>query len=247
MPLGSLRRPPHPRTVDVLLPLTGSRDDAWFRRRPGYAYGVAGALFASVFALRVGFGDAADAYTMLFVLPVALLAVAFGLRAGLLAGLTAVGLTVTWALIQQVSLGPLAWTSRVVPLLLLGVLLGHAADRVRRAESRRRDLEAAALLHKQAIEINDSLIQGLAAARWTLQAGHEERGLVMLDETIDRAQQMVSGLIRRAEIGEVVASAGEDPAYLRGVGRSQAPTYQVVGGGAIDPAHCLLDQGDRGG
>jgi hypothetical protein len=81
------------------------------------------------------------------------------------------------------------------------VLLGEATDRMRRTEEERRKLEAAALLHREAIEINDSLVQGMAAAKWALEAGSTEAGLKTLDDTIARAHDLVSGLIRRADMG----------------------------------------------
>jgi hypothetical protein len=162
---------------------------------------VAGALFAAVLTLRVLDGTAGDAYSLLYALPVALLATTFGLRAGTLAGLLAVGLTVLWAVVQDVSLSPTGWASRVVPLLLIGVLLGHATSRERRADAERRRLEEAARLHREAIEINDSLVQGMAAARWSLGAGRVDAGMQILDETIVRAHDLVSDLIRRADMG----------------------------------------------
>lgn len=129
------------------------------------------------------------------------MAATFGLRAGAVAGLVAVGLTVLWAVVQDVSLTPTGWASRVVPLLLLGVLVGHATNRERRAEVERRRLEAAALLHREAIEINDSLVQGMAAASWSLDSGQVDTGKQILDQTIVQAHDLVSGLIRRAGMG----------------------------------------------
>ena len=104
---------------------------------------VAGILFAGVLGLRLLFGSPVDAYSMLYALPIALVATTFGLRAGTFAGLLAVGLTVLWAMTQSVHLTPTGWASRVLPLLLLGVLLGHATDRERRAHEEHRRLEAA--------------------------------------------------------------------------------------------------------
>lgn len=180
---------------------TPSPRDPWFRRRPILALVVAGVLFVAVLTLRLLVGDAEDAYSMLYVMPVALVATAFGLRAGAAAGVIAVALIVIWALAEDVSLTPLAWTSRVVPMLLLGVLLGWASDRLQRAEAERRRLEAAALLHREAIEINDSLVQGMAAAKWSLESGRVDAGMRTLDETITQAHELVSGLIRQANMG----------------------------------------------
>ena len=186
--------------------------DPWFRRRPVLVLGVAGVLYLAVFVLRVSMGDAEDAYSMLYVFPVALVATAFGARAGALAGLLAVVLMVVWAVVRDVSLDPTGWLSRIVPVLLLGVLLGSAADRERRAEEERRRLEAAALLHREAIEINDSLVQGMAAAKWALDSGEPEAGARILGETLARAHELVSGLISRAGMGDRAEDLSEPPA-----------------------------------
>lgn len=179
----------------------GSSRDPWFRRRPLLALAVAAVLFSAVLSLRLFDGGAESAYSMLYVLPVALIAAAFGRSAGTAAGLLAVALMVLWAMTQDVSLTPLAWVSRIVPMLLLGVLLGDAADRARRAEAERRRLEAAALLHREAIEINDSLVQGMVAAKWSLESGRVDAGKQTLAETIGQAHDLVSGLLRRAGMG----------------------------------------------
>lgn len=176
-------------------------NDPWFRRRPGLALSLAVVMYAAVFLLRLLDGTPLDAYSMLYALPVALVATTSGLRAGVFGGALAVGLTVLWAVLQQVSLSPTGWASRAVPLLLLGILVGHATDRDRRAELERRRLEAAALLHHEAIEINDSLVQGMAAAKWALDIGEVDSGTKILDQTIVRAQDLVSGLIRQADMG----------------------------------------------
>ena len=125
----------------------------------------------------------------------------------------AVTLVAAWAVIGDVHLGALAWAARVVPMVALGMLLGYAADRARRAEARQRDTEAAALLHRQAIEINDSLVQGLATARWALDHGRVDAGVALLDATMAEAQDLVSDLIRRAEMGDRTYTA--DPSTSR--------------------------------
>jgi hypothetical protein len=192
-------------------PISGSAQvGPWFRRHPALALGVAGVLFTGVLSLRLLAGSPTDAFSMLYALPVALLASAFGLRAGALAGLAAVGLIVLWVVAEHVSLTATGWTSRVVPLLLLGVLVGQAADQARRAESERRRLETSALLHREAIEINDMLVQGLAAARLYFESGDVATGRRILDETIGQARELVSGLIRRAEMGGRTEQVGRD-------------------------------------
>ena len=163
---------------------------------------VATALFAGVFALRMAVGEARDAISMLFVLPIALMAVARGMRAGLVAGVVGCGLTASWATVTDAELSALGWASRVIPLLLVGGLLGDASDRLRRAASERRDLEVAALRQRQAIEINDGLVQGMAATKWALEAGRSEAALETLDRTLRRGHRLVSILLRDAGMGD---------------------------------------------
>ena len=192
-------------------PRTATATEAWFRGRPSVTWAAATTLFVSVFVLRLSGGTVEDAYSMLYVFPVALVAFAFGLRKGAAAGVLAVLLIVVWAAIRDVCLAPAGWASRILPILLLGVLLGEASDRLRRNEAERRRLETAALLHRDAIEINDSLIQGMAAAKWALEAGDVEAGLRTLNATISQAQELVSGLIRQAGMGgHTERSAGSE-------------------------------------
>ncbi|TCC24785.1 hypothetical protein [Kribbella speibonae] len=178
--------------------------EPWFRRHPTAVLAVAAVLFGSVWLLRLLDGDATDASTLLFTLPVALVAVAFGLRAGLAAGAVAVLMVVVWAVVTDADLSPVGWISRCLPHLLLGGLLGDASERLRNADEERRRLESGALLYREAIEINDSLVQGMAAARWAMEAGRTEDGLKILEETIGQAQDLVSDLIRQAGMGSSI-------------------------------------------
>ncbi len=152
-----------------------------------------------VFVMRLLVGDAGDAISLLFVMPITLLAVAFGRNAGLLAAVFAVALTGCWVWMSGADLTVIGWLSRAFPLLLVGGLVGDASDRLRDFEEQRRTLEVSMLRHRQAVEINDSLLQGMAAAKWAIEAGRVESGVDMLSETLDRGHSLVSELIRGAE------------------------------------------------
>lgn len=168
----------------------------WFRSRPRRTLLVAAALFLGIFALRLSVSGLDSAITLLFVLPISLLALARGLRAGLAAGVLATVLLVAWVWLDGVELSPLGWATRVLPLLLTGILLGDAADRLDTSEERRRELELAAQRHAQAAEINDTLVQGMSSAKWSLETGDVEGGIRTLRETIGMGQQLVSELLR---------------------------------------------------
>ncbi|HEU4514282.1 MAG TPA: hypothetical protein VFR87_14340 [Nocardioidaceae bacterium] len=173
----------------------------WFREQPRWTIAVAGVLYVAVFTLRLTAGGPNDAVNMLYALPIALVALAFGRRAGIAAGLVAVALVAIWAFSSDADLSTLGWASRVTPLLLLGGLLGDASDRLEEAERRERAFEAAAQRHRDATEVNDTLVQGMAAAKWSLEAGRHETALKTLDETISLGHELVSKLMRDADMG----------------------------------------------
>lgn len=102
--------PTRPRKVRFARSETGP----WFSRQPTLALVVISVLYLAVFTLRILAGTPVDAYPMLYVLPVALAAAAFGRRAGV-AGLLAVALIVTWTVVRDVTLGPSAWATRIIP------------------------------------------------------------------------------------------------------------------------------------
>lgn len=179
----------------------GRRDgQPWFYRRPALSIAVATALYIGIFILRMTSGTPAEATMLFFVLPISLLAVTFGMMWGLAGGLIAIALMAVWGITEQVDLTPLGWVTRALPMLLLGILVGRAADRLRASETARAQLDAAAHWHRQAVEINDSIVQGLTAAKWALEAGKNERALETVTGTLNSAQTLVSQLLRDAEL-----------------------------------------------
>jgi signal transduction histidine kinase len=175
--------------------------EPWFKKQPRVAVAVAVVLFTGVFVLRLVVPGPSTVVTALYVLPVALLATAFGLRAGVAAGLVAVGLLGVWVAAADVDLTAIGWVSRILPLLLVGALVGNASDELARAAGERRRHAVAEQRHRQAVEINDTLIQGMAAAKWAFEGGRTQAGLGTLTATIELGHQLVSELIREAEMG----------------------------------------------
>jgi hypothetical protein len=149
--------------------------------------------FIAVFTLHLIVG--ASESTVLYVLPVALAALGFGLIVGTVAGVVAVWLIVAGVLVTGESLSFIAWFSHVIPLLLLGTLAGASADRIRRARTAERFAADVALLQREAAEVNDSVVQGIAAARWLLDSGQIDRASEVLDETALNAQELVSRVL----------------------------------------------------
>jgi PAS domain S-box-containing protein/putative nucleotidyltransferase with HDIG domain len=94
-------------------------------------------MFGGVFALRVAHSNVADADEIIYVLPIAVAALRFGLRGGLAAAVLAIALVLAWDLPRGAgALGASGYVSRGVAFLVLGVLLGLFVDQRRRLEAR---------------------------------------------------------------------------------------------------------------
>lgn len=194
-----------------------SRHGPWFWRHPLLALGVAGLLAAAISVLRFSVGGVEDSIANLYALPVALVALTSGRRAGLVAGVTATGLLLWWVLTTDQHLTRLGWTSRVVPLVLLGGLVGDAADRGRNADRTERHARALEQLGRDTAELHDSLLQHLAVAKWRLESGDTEHSLDSITDAMTDGQDLVSRLL------------GSD-SVLPGNRRNSRPTSRVDGG-----------------
>jgi hypothetical protein len=180
-------------------PAASRRRDAWFRRHPVLAAAVAVALYGLVFGLRAGADDNSgviEAITMLYALPISLLAMAFGLRGGVAGGALGAVMVAVSAASSHLFVAPAGWFAWIAPMILLGVVLGTASDQLRDAADTERELWAASLRQREAAEINDAIVQGLAVAKWALESGATERSLEVLTTTMATAQQLVSDLLR---------------------------------------------------
>jgi PAS domain S-box-containing protein len=102
------------------------------------------ALFVGVFALRLSDRNVGDAEGILFVVPIGVLALRFGLRGGLSGALVACALVVAWGQLDAHAIAaPAGYVSRGVAFLTLAVLLGAFVDH-------RRGLEAGVLRYYDA-------------------------------------------------------------------------------------------------
>lgn len=171
----------------------------WFRKRPTLATSTALVLFASVFAIRLWL-PSEESVTALYVFPISLVAMAHGMRAGLASSVVALVLVAVGLEATDATLSVVGWWARIATLLAVGALLGRAADNLARAEQHRRLSELAQQRHRQAVEINDTLIQGMSAAKWALEAGRRDAGLTTLRDTIVLGQELVSHLIRESDL-----------------------------------------------
>ena len=185
----------------------------WYRLRPGVAVVMALVLFVGVVVLESLDTRASDAIALLYSLPIALMAVSFGLRGGLAAAACGYAVFSVFAVTSiHGYVGFDGWVSRAVAMFLLGALLGHATDRSERAarvalehQRQRLVLEEQNRRYSDGIEISDSILQYLAAARWRIEQGRHDEAAALLATALTRGQQMV---------GELLPNRDPEPAAL---------------------------------
>jgi len=175
----------------------------WYGEHPRTAATLAILLFVLVTAghfLVDGTGEAVD---ILYCLPVALLAVTFGLRGGLAGACLGIGLFgVAEAIDGTGDIDATGWLTRSAGLLLLGLLLGRATDQIAAsqrmalaAREERRAIQETSRRQAEALEISDSILQYLAAAKWMVEQGKSEDAIAVLSSTLEKGQRMVAEML----------------------------------------------------
>src|SRR6185312_963187 len=88
-------------------------------------------LYASIFVLRLLIEGPEQPASLLYTLPIALVAIEYGARAGLLAGGVALALFALYAGIENADISGFGWAARALVFMLIGGLLGRLSDRLR--------------------------------------------------------------------------------------------------------------------
>ena len=175
----------------------------WYRSHSYAAMLIATGLFAGVSVAGYFSDGSGEAIDILYSLPVALLAMSFGLLGGLVGAAAGFSLFTIFQLADGVGdIDATGWIARAAGLLLLGVLLGRATDQIKAGELRtlaeqeqRRLLQETAHRQVEALEISDSILQHLAAAKWMVERGEDKDAIDILTSTLVTGQRMVAELL----------------------------------------------------
>lgn len=120
--------------------LRGVESDTYRATRDGFSarvvLAVAVAIAAVVFALRMLNSSQDSAYSLFYCVPIALLALRFGVRGGLIAAVVAEGLFVisAWTVVDYS--GVLPYVTRGVVFFTLGTLVGYLSEQLATNEAR---------------------------------------------------------------------------------------------------------------
>jgi len=175
----------------------------WYRTHARAAILMSVGLFVAVTALHVVVNGTGEAVDILYALPVALLAMSFGLRGGLIGAAIAFSLFTVVELVDGVGdIDATGWCSRAAGLLLLGVLLGRASDQIEAAQIRslalqqeRQAIAEQARRQHDGLEISDSILQHLAVAKWMVEVGRFDEAIAILTSTMATGERMVADLL----------------------------------------------------
>ena len=109
-------------------------------------------LFAVAFAARLAVNDPDALLANFYIVPIAVLAIEFGTRAGLIAAAVAFALVPAWSVINSVHVDALGYVSRGAAFLLTGVIVGGFSDRLRRDIAERQDAQRDLALYADQLE-----------------------------------------------------------------------------------------------
>jgi len=157
--------------------------------RRGLRLAIAGVLFAVVVGLRFAVEDEGDPILIFLVLPIALVALELGLRGGLLAAAAASLAFVLWDAVAGDGLGFVDYLTRVTAFATFGGLLGLVVDRLSHVAA---EVERRTLNEREALQLNNGIVQGLTLARYRLQQGDAPEAARAVDETLEHARALVS-------------------------------------------------------
>jgi PAS domain S-box-containing protein len=108
----------------------------WLRPDAPTTLALVVALFLGIFSARLADPNASNVETLLYTVPVGVLALRFGLRGGLAGGVLAFMCVIAWdRLHDHVALGVVGYLNRGLAFLMVGVLVGGFVDQRRRLEA----------------------------------------------------------------------------------------------------------------
>lgn len=173
-------------------------------RRPELLISAAVA-FAAVFGLAFWIDDPRQAITVLYVVPIALVALAAGVRAGLAAALISAGLVAVWVITQDVEIGMSGWISRLVAFFLIALLVGRYEQLAR--ESVRKTLE-----ERAAAEVQEGVVQSLVIATYELRRGETSAAENAVEDALTAAKEIISARLPEVHPGDLrLSSRSESP------------------------------------
>jgi signal transduction histidine kinase len=204
----------------------------------------AAALFGAIFAARLAVKDPDALLANFYVVPIALVAIEFGTRAGLLAAVFALGLVFAWAAIQSVHVGVLGYTSRGAALIVTGAVVGRFSERLRQDIAARQRAQRQLSLYADQLEwANQHLTQSIERFEAVAEIARAVGGETDLERVISvilaHGQELLGADLL------VFLPDGDELAAVGGSSRSRLPLHGSVTGAVLRSGRPLRVRSDE--
>jgi signal transduction histidine kinase len=136
------------RVVERLKPAGSTRSAS----RRVIVVGAAAVLFAATFAARIVINDPDALLANFYVIPIAVLAIEFGVRGGLIGAAVGFALVPAWSVINTVHVAALGYVSRGAVMFLTGIVVGRFSDRLRNDIAERQGAQRDLTLYADQLE-----------------------------------------------------------------------------------------------
>jgi hypothetical protein len=90
------------------------------------------------------------------------------------------------------------WVMLTGTLVIAGLLVGRLSGQLRRQSAALAERRISEDREQRALEINDNLVQGLSVAKYALETGDVEQGRRAVEETLERAREMIGEQLAEA-------------------------------------------------
>ena len=149
---------------------------------------LAALLFAATFAARLAIDDPDALLANFYIIPIALLAIELGTRAGLLAAGVALALVPAWSVIEDVHVHPLGYIARGAAFVITALVVGRFSERLRADMTVRQDAQRDLALYADQLEASN---RGLARSVERLEAFAEIARAVGGETELERVLSLI--------------------------------------------------------
>jgi signal transduction histidine kinase len=195
---------------------TTEPEDRGSRRRAVIA--IATVLFAAAFAVRLAVDDPSALLANFYSVPIAVLAIEFGVRGGLIGAAVGFTLVVAWGEVQDVDVGALGYVSRAAVFVVVGGLVGRFSERLRADVLARQRAQRELSMYAGELEAaNERLAQSVLRLEAFAQIAREVGGETDLSRVLSLILQHGREIIGAREL--VVFLRDGDELVADGLGR----------------------------
>jgi signal transduction histidine kinase len=149
---------------------------------------IAVLLFAAAFTARVVIDDPDALLANFYIIPVAVLAIEFGTRGGLIGAAVAEALIPAWSVINSIHVHPLGYIARGAAFVITAVVVGRFSERLRSDMAVRQDAQRDLALYADELEASN---RGLARSVERLEAFAEIARAVGGETELERVLSLI--------------------------------------------------------